>query len=263
MTLNHRKPRQYKSCVQKQNKMSRRELTAVERAFCVGAAIVGSASLQKIANCFPNNLTKSGVSSLVDRIKQRAEDSDLAISDPHLYEIEVRRGRKELCSEAQKRKVFELATSNRSYREKESWQAIQRGNFEGIVPKISISLFETIMYEAGCSRRKPGWKPKLTPAQEHARFEWPWDTTLIKTSLVTIKASISDASVSQMRLRLELESSVTCSEAGKKGDERYNEDVKIYRVQKYSQLQLYGAFTYDHKGPCVIHEREGPLEKKT
>jgi Icc-related predicted phosphoesterase len=46
-----------------------------------------------------------------------------------------------------------------------------------------------------------------------------------------------------------------------KDRERYDEDVKKDRVQKYSQLQFYGCFTYDNKGPCVIYERESELEK--
>jgi hypothetical protein len=53
-------------------------------------------------------------------------------------------------------------TLSRNNREKESWQTIQDNDFKDIAPDLSISLFENIMYEAGYSRRKPGWKPPLT-----------------------------------------------------------------------------------------------------
>ena len=46
-----------------------------------------------------------------------------------------------------------------------------------------------------------------------------------------------------------------------KEEEHYDEDVKKDRVLKYSQLQFYGAFAYNSKGPCVIYKQETKQEK--
>ncbi|KAF1968847.1 hypothetical protein BU23DRAFT_257088 [Bimuria novae-zelandiae CBS 107.79] len=39
-------------------------------------------------------------------------------------------------------------------------------------------------------------------------------------------------------------------------EEKYNTDVKHDRIQKYYQLQFYGSFTYNHKGPYHIYNKE-------
>ncbi|KAF1976445.1 hypothetical protein BU23DRAFT_434845, partial [Bimuria novae-zelandiae CBS 107.79] len=39
-------------------------------------------------------------------------------------------------------------------------------------------------------------------------------------------------------------------------EEKYNNDVKHNRISKYCKLQIYGAFTYNHKGPCHIYGHE-------
>lgn len=37
---------------------------------------------------------------------------------------------------------------------------------------MSVTTFENVMYEAEYARRRPGWKPPLTPAQEQEIYEW-------------------------------------------------------------------------------------------
>ena len=82
------------------------------------------------------------------------------------------RGRNTLLNQEQKDAIINITTSCRNNREKESWQAIRDGNFNDIVPSISISTFENVMYEAGFARKKPGWKPHLTEAQKQERLQW-------------------------------------------------------------------------------------------
>ena len=43
-------------------------------------------------------------------------------------------------------------------------------------------------------------------------------------------------------------------------EEKYDKDVKHDRIQKYCKLQFYGAFTYNHKGPCHIYAQETKAE---
>ncbi|KAF2832724.1 hypothetical protein CC86DRAFT_93348 [Ophiobolus disseminans] len=170
------KPYAYKAQIKKPKKTERRELSAVERAFCCGAVIGGGASLKEVfEHPPPNTITTSGLSELVKRVKEKAEESGLQFSDPHLYEIEVGRGRKELLSLQQKKEIIKIVTSCRNNREKESWQAIKNNDFKNIAPDISILLFESIMYKASYSRRKPGWKPPLTQAQKKERLTWALD----------------------------------------------------------------------------------------
>jgi hypothetical protein len=104
------------------------------------------------------------LSALVRRVEERAEAGDFDIWDHILYENDLGCGRSTLLTQEQKDAIIRIATSSRSYREKESWQAIQHGDFHSIVPQMSVTTFENVMYEAGYSRRKLGWKPTLTPA---------------------------------------------------------------------------------------------------
>jgi hypothetical protein len=110
-------------------------LTAVERAFCAEAYIIGQAKLKEVIALFPNSLTKSGLLRLIGRVKKRAEDVQTLILDLILYKNELGRGRIELCSQSRKSRIIELATSDRNHREKETWQAIKDGDFEEIIPK--------------------------------------------------------------------------------------------------------------------------------
>ncbi|KAF2828802.1 hypothetical protein CC86DRAFT_444883 [Ophiobolus disseminans] len=139
MPISRRKPYAYKA-----------QLSAVEHAFCCGAIIGGGASLKEVFEHLPpNTITTS----------EKAEESGL----------------KELLSLQQKKEIIKIVTSCRNNREKESWQAIKDNDFKNIAPDISISLFKSIMYKAGYSRRKPGWKPPLTQAQKKERLMWALD----------------------------------------------------------------------------------------
>jgi hypothetical protein len=261
MIISRRKPRKYKGAHPVEKKKTRRELKPVERAFCVGAAIAGGASLDEVLELFSNNLTKSGLSRLLKRVKEKAKDTDLPISDPIFYENELGRGRKELLSSEQKNQIINLTASSRNHREKEAWQAIADGDYDEIIPKMSISTFENVMYEAGFARRKPGWKPKLSASEEARRYRWALDHNPDKYAYGDNLG---------FNFRLVAYSDETPARVGEqcgmqrawfRDGERYDEDVKKDRVQKYSQLQFYGIFTYNHKGPCIIFERETPLEK--
>lgn len=126
---------------------------------------------------------------------------------------------------------------------------------------MSISLFKNIMYQANYAPKKPGWKPKLSLSDIQSRFEWALADNPDKNELndgegfnfrTVCYTDETPARVGEQR---------GMQRSWQRDGERYDEDVKKDRVQKYSQLQFYGAFTYNHKGPCVIYERDTPLEK--
>jgi hypothetical protein len=71
----------------------------------------------------------------------------------------------------QKDRIIALVTSTREYREKQPWQAIDNSNFKEIVPQISTETFQNVMYKAGYSRHRPGWRPPLTEEQERERYK--------------------------------------------------------------------------------------------
>src|SRR4051812_46352259 len=166
--INRRKQFQYKqNKTVRPNKTSRTEMDPITRAFVVGAVLAsrdGYASTRALAARMPH--TQQGLSALVRRIESRAKDGGFDIWDPTLYENEPGRGRRDLLTQEQKDAIIALTTSDRQHREQEAWQAIAGKNFEQIVPQISRSTFENVMYEAGYSRGRPGWKPTLTRGQE-------------------------------------------------------------------------------------------------
>jgi hypothetical protein len=98
----------------------RRELSAVECAFYCSAIIGGGTTFKEVMQHFPpNSITTSGISKLVKRVKEKAEEADLKFSDPHPYGNEVGHGRKELFTE-QKKVIIKIVTSSRNNRNKES-----------------------------------------------------------------------------------------------------------------------------------------------
>jgi hypothetical protein len=119
------------------------------------------ASQQDLANTIGR--TQQGISKLVKRIEQKAADLSVALWDEILYESNLGRGRPALLTQEQKDQTITIVTSTRENRKNESWQAIAHGDFSYILPSMSITTFENVMYEAGYARRRPGWKPKLTP----------------------------------------------------------------------------------------------------
>jgi hypothetical protein len=141
--------------------------------------------MPEVLQLFPNKLTTSGHSKLLKKVRERADEACLPITDPSLYENQSRRGRKDLLSEEQKRHIVEIATSCRNNREKESWQAIADNDFEGLAPKISVSLFNNIMYEAGYSRRKQDGSQSSHPHKNDNATRGLSRTIPINTSTAT------------------------------------------------------------------------------
>ena len=167
--ISRRKPRKYKAVQGRVNKSTRRQMTLTERAFAVGACIAGGSTHPEAAAYFPH-ATTSAIQKLCKRVTERSKAENLLITDASLYEDAPGRGRPELLTPRQKRAIVKLVTSDRAHREKEPWQAIADGDFSDIIPVMSITTFENVMYEAGYARRKPGWKPPLTPDEEAERY---------------------------------------------------------------------------------------------
>jgi hypothetical protein len=94
--INRRKPRNNKGVTPKVNKTARKELSPVQRAFAVGAMVMGNASQYKVAK--EMGIDQSGLSKLLARIKEKAAASGLPIWDLILYETDLGRGRLEILS---------------------------------------------------------------------------------------------------------------------------------------------------------------------
>ncbi|KAF1976469.1 hypothetical protein BU23DRAFT_596891 [Bimuria novae-zelandiae CBS 107.79] len=151
MPISRRKTFKYKeNRVVKPPKTSRTEMSAIRRAFVMGA-VIGMrgdyASQQDLANTIGR--TQQGISKLVKRIEQKAADLSVALWDEILYENSLGRGRPALLTQEQKDQIIAIVTSTQENREKESWQAIAHGDFSHIIPSMSITTFENVMYEAG------------------------------------------------------------------------------------------------------------------
>ncbi|KAF1964209.1 hypothetical protein BU23DRAFT_417427, partial [Bimuria novae-zelandiae CBS 107.79] len=260
MPINRRKPYKYKVQKSQPKKTSRRELSAVERAFAVGASMFGMATNKEIAETFDPPTTKDAIAKLVKRTRERSEQEGLSITNPELYETAPGRGRPQLLDDAQKKRIIEIVTQDRAHREKEPLQAIKDGDFAEL-PPISVSTFENVMYEAGYARRKPGWKPPLTEQEMQDRYEWALEHNPDKYKVgdnlgfnfrQCVYTDETPARIGEQR---------GMRRAWFLPDEKYDCDVKHDRVQKYCKLQFYGAFTYNHRGPCHIYGHEKEDEK--
>jgi hypothetical protein len=172
--LSRRKPFKYKqNKVVRSPKTARTEMSAVQRAFIVGAVVVsrdGYASATALSKRMPHS--QPGLTKLINRIEKRAEEGGFNLWDEVLYNNDLGRGRSQLLTQDQKDTIILIVTSSRTNCEKQSWQALKDGDFKDVVREMSVTTFENVMYEAGYSRRRPGWKPPLTPAQQQERLQW-------------------------------------------------------------------------------------------
>jgi transposase len=262
--INRRKPYKYKeNKVVKVPKTSRKEMTPIQRAFIAGAVLAsrdGYASARALSKRMKQ--TQPGISAVVRRVEKRAEEGGFDLWDSILYENDLGRGRSALLSQEQKDSIIKIVTSSRNNREKESWQAISDGDFSGIVPKMSISTFENVLYEAGYSRKRPGWKPSLTKDQIETRYLWALEHNPDRYEVgdglgfdfrIVCFTDETPARIGEERGMQR----VWC-----KDGERYDEGVKKTRNRKDCALQFYGAFRYDHKGPCHVYWHETDEEKE-
>ncbi|KAF2627728.1 hypothetical protein BU25DRAFT_310346, partial [Macroventuria anomochaeta] len=202
------------------------------------------------------------LSELLKRVEMKANNHAVALWDDILYENDLGRGRSLLLTRQQKELIIQIATSSRDAREKEPWQAIADGNFKDVVPEMSITTFENVMYEAGYARRAPGWKPSLTPEQEKERDAWAhahnpdkykegdnlgYDFTQVVFSDET------PARIGEERGMIR----TWCCEG-----EKYDTNVKHDWNRHDCCLQFYGCFCYNYKGPCHVYYPETDAEKE-
>ena len=241
---------------------NRTEMSVVERAFAVGAltAMRGDYATQRdLARTMGRQ--QGSLSKLLHRVEAKVYNNTVALWDEIVYENKLGRGRSRLLTRKEKDEIISIATSSRSAREKESWQAIAHGDFDSIDPEISITTFENVMYEAGYARRRPGWKPHLTSEQEQQRYEWAlahnpdrdeeYDNKGYDFTAVVFTDE-TPARIGEERGKIR----TWC-----RGGERWDDNVKHDRNRKDCCLQFYAAFRYDYKGPCHVYREETEAEK--
>jgi hypothetical protein len=234
-----RKPQNHKGCTSVAKKTLRRELRPCERAFAVGACIVGRSTQEEEAAYFPNAGGQSTIQKVLSTVVKRAKEQNIPITSPSLYEDLPHSGRPELLTPRQKRAIIKIVTKDRAHREKEPFQAIADGDFKDIVPQMSITTFENVMYEAGYSRKKPGWKPPLTAKEEQERYQWALahnpDLHCIGDGQGFNFRTVAYTDETPARIGEQRGMQRTWIRDG----EQYDEGVKKDRILKYSQLQFY------------------------
>lgn len=262
MPITRRKPRKKTPAKSYKPKTSRRELSKEEKAYAMGWMNAGG-SQYALAKTMP--VTQGALSKLKKRTEERAEAAKLPFHDPHLYDTEPGRGPHfwPLLNE-QKKAVIAVATQNSETREKQSWQAIEDGDFDhlNLPTQLNVTSFENIMYEAGYGRRAPGRKPTLNNEQKTCRHHWALehnpDLHEVGDNLgfnfrQVVYTDETPARVGEQRGMLR---------AWAKADEVYHCDVKRPKIRNNCALQFYGSFTYDAKGPYHIYRKETEDEKK-
>ncbi|KAF2621130.1 hypothetical protein BU25DRAFT_426733 [Macroventuria anomochaeta] len=244
--LSHRKPLKYKGCAAVIKKTSSCELRPCERAFAVDACIVGGATQDAVAAYFPNAGGQITIQKVVSTIMKRAKEENLPITLPSFYKDLPRSGRPELLTARQKRAIIKIITQDRAHCEKEPFQAIADGNFKDIVPQMSISTFENILYKACFSRKKPGWKPPLTAKEEQEHYQWALDHNPDLHHIGDGQGFNFALLLILMRLLLALVSSVACSARGP-GMEK----IMMKELRKIG-----------FSSPCILYEHETKAEKQ-
>ena len=263
MPISRRKPRKYKeNKVIKVPKTSRTELTVVERAFAMGAisALRGDyASINDLAKSMCRS--NPALYKLQQRIDYKAEALGTQLWDQVNYITETGCGRHALLTQDQKDQIIKLVTSSRDNREKEAWQAIADGDFKEIVPEISVTTFQNVMYEAGYSRHRPSWRPPLTKDQEEERYQWAQDHDPDGEEEYDNKGfdwtTVAFTDETPARIGDERGMIRTWCKEG----EQYDDDVKHDRTRNECCLQFYGCFRYNYKGPCHVYYPETEEEK--
>jgi hypothetical protein len=262
--ITRRKPRKSKGRTPRVPKTSRHQLTAVERAFIAGACIAGSLSHNDCAKLFNGTTTKSTVTKTVQRVNARAIELNTILVDPRCFEFPSNRGPPRLLNDEQRAQVVAIIIASQQSREKESWQAIKDRDFVKCgLPNFSISLHQNIMYDAGYARRRPGWKPPLSPEQQHERLQWAlahnpnkyvYGDGISFDFRVVVFTNETPARIGEQRGIQR----VWC-----KDGEQYDEGVKKDRNRSSCCLQFYGAFRYDYKGPCYTYFEETEAQKRS
>jgi hypothetical protein len=260
--ITRRKPRNYKSLYTKPLKTSRRELTEVERAFVAGACIAGNLSHNDCAKLFHPRCNKSTITRACQRIKERAKSLSCSILDPPCFKNPTNRGAKTKLDQVQKDQIVAFITANRQHREKEAGQLIHDGDLEAIgILKISVSLLENIIYEAGYARRRPSWKPLLTPKEEKESYRWALihDPDRYKSGDNLGFNFHTVCFTDQTPARIGDQRGLMRTWA--KEEEEYHEDVKKDQIEQHLSLMFHRSFVYNHKGPCHIYPQETKEEK--
>lgn len=261
MVLNRRKPFKYTNTRQTRvSKTSRTEIPPETRAFIAGAVLFGNATQHSLATALQRG--QSTISDILKRIRERAEAGGFDLWDPIIYHNDIGRGRPELLSAEQKDAIIRIVTQDRNHREQESWQAIRSGDFEAVAPKMSISTFENVMYGAGYTRRKPGWKPPLSSSQRRERLQWALqhnpDRYEVGDGLGYDFTSVVFTDETPARVGEER----GMMRVWARSDEKYDDDVRHDRNRRDCCLQFFGAFRYDYKGPCHVYFHETQQEKQ-
>ncbi|KAH6611673.1 hypothetical protein C7974DRAFT_446141 [Boeremia exigua] len=233
-------------------KTNRTEFSVVARPFAVGAltAMRGDYSSQRqLARTIGRS--QGTLSELLKRVEAKANDHTVALWDEILYKNDLGRGRSSLLTRQEKEKIVQLATSSREAREKKSWQPIADGDFEDVVPEMSITTFENVMYEIEYARRAP----------EKERYKW---------ALAHNPDKYKEYDNQGFDFRIVVFSDETPARVGEqrgmmriwfRGGEKYNEDVKHDRNRSYYCLQSYSCFRHGLKGPCHVYSTETAEEK--
>ena len=251
-----------KKNVVKPPKTSRTEMSPVMRAFCVGAmtAMRGDYTSHKDLATQVSR-TQTALSKLLQRIEKKRVEHCCAIWEEILYKNDLGRDRSKLLTQEQKSAIIAIVTFSRNDREKESWQAIQDGDFNAIIPVMNVTTFENVVYEAGYARRRPSWKPSLTPDQEKERLVWALDHNPDHEEEYNDKGFNFYEVVFTDETPARIGEGRGMQRIWYKEDERWDEGVKHGRNRKDCCLQFYGRFRYDHKGPYHVYHAETDQEK--
>jgi transposase len=194
-------------------------------------------------------LSRSTIYDLRKKARKRGYDPTVSrIILLKYVEDAPRSGRPTKATEEQKAELLDHVRKDRTGREKST---AELGELIGVSPRTA----HRILRNAGLVKRKPTWKPGLTPAMREARLQFAlrhrdWTLKDWKNVIWTDETSVV---LGHRRGGVRV---------WRRPGERYDKTCVRTRWKKASEFMFWGTFSYEHKGPMHIWKTETAAEKK-
>ena len=233
--------RNTKGCKPRVNKTARKETSISERVYVTVLCEREGKSTHEVLK--ETGLPQSTVQRIVKHARENALQQYLPLQDLSNYASTHRSGRPQALSSHEKDKIVEKVIENGDTRDSQVEDLLKSMNLQ-----ISPELFDQVLYDRGYAWRKHSWKPALSQKQKDFRLEWALEHRDFDWHQV-IFTDETAVKVGEQR---------GFGRTWRKPDkiEKFHPDVMRKRHTKHSELQFWGCFAYDARGPCYVYHKE-------
>ena len=198
-------------------------------------------------------IKRAEIFNIVKRAKERGYDKERPLQDA-FFKDATRSGRPPVVTQATADEVKKVVSATRNTRTLTTVDIARRLKTSTNLYISPMSVWRTLRY-TGYRKVKPTKKPGLTVAQRAARLEWCLDhqhwtledwKKVLWSDETSVIYGVRRGGERVWRTVYE-KSEVTCRRNRWKG---------------FSEFMFWGCFSYDHKGPCHVWQKETAAEKK-